>query len=100
MNCKPSACPLLNSALRSFTLVRSEDVSGSSGLGIVATGIELHDGQIVLKWERPPYATALYRDLHAMMMVHEHGGKTKVVFHQCPFSLALKKSASKKKRKS
>ena len=37
-----------------FQLRRAEDVSGSSGTGIVAEGVISNRGRVVLFWLRPP----------------------------------------------
>jgi len=91
-------CPLRQAAMRSFSLVRAEDVSGSSGTGTVAHGIELHDGQVLLKWNRPPYSTAIYRDLHSMLLVHDHGGRTEVLFHQQDARIVIAKPSRERRR--
>ena len=36
--------------MRIFSLVRHEDVSGVSGTGRVADGVEFNDGTVVLRW--------------------------------------------------
>lgn len=35
---------------RRFELVRSEDVSGASGTGVVAVGVEFPSGAVVFEW--------------------------------------------------
>jgi len=62
--------------MRSFLLVRSCDVSGVSGTGIVAEGVEFTDGTVVLHWLRRPHGTGLYASLDDMLEVHGHGGST------------------------
>jgi hypothetical protein len=37
-------------SVRLFTLDRKEDVSGTSGIGIVAEGIEFSNGKCALAW--------------------------------------------------
>ena len=62
--------------MRTFLLVRGCDVSGVSGTGIVAEGVEFTDGTVVLRWLRRPNGTGLYASLKDMLEVHGHGGLT------------------------
>lgn len=39
--------------MRTFVLRRNEDISGVSGVGIVAEGIEFSDGVVALRWLVP-----------------------------------------------
>lgn len=79
-------------AMRPFHFQRVEDESGTSGTGIVAEGVEFSDGSVVLHWfneDNPDLDTAAdgfafkpgpdgVRDT---LLVHGHGNKTHVVFH-------------------
>lgn len=61
-----------------FYLERSEDVSGTSGTGVVAEGVVFPDGQAVLWW--PNFGSiGIYKSLFDLETIHGHGGKTKVV---------------------
>jgi len=64
--------------MRLFVLVRAEDVSGVSGTGLVAEGVEFTDGTVVMRWLRRPYGVAFYASIRDVMAVHGHGGKTRV----------------------
>lgn len=65
---------------RRFVLIRDEDVSGVSGTGKVAEGVEFDNGICVVSFISPyPHANT-YFNLHVLEAVHGHGGKTKVVF--------------------
>lgn len=66
------------SRMRLFVLVRAEDVSGVSGTGVVAEGVEFTDGTVVMRWLRRPYSVAFYASIRDVMAVHGHGGKTRV----------------------
>jgi hypothetical protein len=61
-----------------FYLERDEDVSGVSGIGIVATGVVFPDGQCVLQWKNTG-SIAIYRDLDTLIEVHGHSGATRIV---------------------
>ena len=62
--------------LRTFTLRRTEDVSGVSGTGTVAEGVEFHDGQVVLSWFGHHHTLEISPSVRDIMEIHGHGGKT------------------------
>ena len=64
--------------MRAFHLVRSEDVSGISGTGIVAEGVEFHDGQCVISWFGQLHTIEVSPDIKAVEAIHGHEGRTKV----------------------
>jgi hypothetical protein len=68
------------STARRFTLVRDEDVSGTSGLGVVAEGIEWSHGKVSLHWLSQLGVVSVYDNLKTVVQVHGHDGKTKVVW--------------------
>lgn len=63
---------------RRFLLVRTEDVSGVSGVGRVAEGIQFHDGQVVVSWFGQFHTVELSPDIDTVTKIHGHGGKTVV----------------------
>lgn len=67
-------------APRVFHLVRYDDVSGVSGTGIVAQGMQARDGAIALRWCVPgmPASWNLYESLEDMLRVVGHQGRTVV----------------------
>lgn len=68
--------------MRRFELVRNEDVSGVSGTGVVAEGVEFWDGTVSMRW-RAPFArasTGFYSDVEHVEEIHGHEGATKVRF--------------------
>ena len=68
--------------VRDFHLIRTVDVSGRSGTGIVAEGVVFSDGLAVLRWLREPYALGVYASLEALISVHGHEGNTQVTFRE------------------
>ena len=68
------------STARRFVLERSEDVSGTSGTGIVAEGTEYSNGYCTVVWLSPLMIIEVAANLKVYMEVHGHGGKTKVVW--------------------
>ncbi len=81
---------------RQFALHRDVDVSGVSGTGIVATGIEFVDpadvvfpdgvvlrlppGWCRVTWHSDHPSTVLWPSVEDAMAVHGHGGATRIVW--------------------
>ena len=66
--------------MKTFKLVRTVDVSGVSGTGEVAEGVELHDGQCVLSWFGQYHTLEVSPNIESIIAIHGHNGATKVVF--------------------
>ena len=72
--------------MRGFYLVRDEDVTGISGVGIVAEGCEFSDGTTVVRWlpvgtSRPEHVrptTVVHESVDSVIGLHGHGGRTRV----------------------
>lgn len=62
-----------------FVLVRDEDLTGVSGTGIVAEGIEYSNGSVAITWLTPYRCFANYESIKALEHVHGHSGATRVV---------------------
>jgi len=65
---------------RTFTLVRSADPSGISGVGVVCEGVQYTDGSVALRWLGDHPATAVWPSLAEVLAVHGHDGATVAVF--------------------
>ncbi|WP_208719923.1 hypothetical protein [Amycolatopsis circi] len=65
---------------RLFTLERLDDVTGVSGVGVVAEGAQFFDGTVAVRWAGADASTVLWPDLDTAMRVHGHGGRTRVVW--------------------
>jgi hypothetical protein len=67
---------------RPFALVRDTDVSGVSGIGIVANGIQWPDGQAAIHWTGSAFPTTTPHPagMESVTAVHGHGGATRVVW--------------------
>ena len=63
-----------------FHLERTEDVSGVSGIGIVAQGVMFSDGTCAVRWFGQHASTAIWENVRDLMYVHGHGGRTKIVW--------------------
>lgn len=65
--------------MRRFNLVRDEDVSGVSGTGIVAEGVEFGDETVAIRWcVGPARSTVIWDDINDAELVHGHEGRTRI----------------------
>ena len=64
--------------MRRFVLWRHEDVSGVSGTGMVAEGVEFSDGRVVLRWRGSHPSFTLFKSVQDLVAVHGHQGRTEV----------------------
>lgn len=62
--------------MRRFHLVRLEDVTGVSGIGRVAEGVEFHDGRVEMSWFGPQHTSEGAPDWQTIIAIHGHGGRT------------------------
>lgn len=65
---------------RPFALERTTDVSGLSGTGRVAEGVEFVDGRVVMVWQSEQPSAALYSSIRMVERIHGHDGASRVVF--------------------
>jgi hypothetical protein len=61
-----------------FQLVRKEDVTGVSGTGVVAEGVEFSSGVVVLTWLSDWPTSVVFHDrgIDSVKAVHGHNGST------------------------
>jgi hypothetical protein len=64
--------------MRRFFLNRKADVSGVSGTGHVAEGVQFSTGTMVVHWVSPYASTNIYPNAVALEHVHGHEGKTTI----------------------
>lgn len=64
--------------MRTFNLVRKEDVSGISGTGVVAEGIEWTNGRVSMCWLGTYHIIEDVDSIHVIEAVHGHNGRTVV----------------------
>lgn len=67
---------------RPFVLVRELDVTGISGTGLVAEGVEFSDGTVALRWtsQWPTSVVFHERGIASVEAIHCHGGATKILY--------------------
>jgi hypothetical protein len=66
-------------AARLFRLVRDEDVTGVSGTGVVADGVQWPDRSVTVRW-RGEWPTVQHHDrgMDSAAHIHGHGGATRI----------------------
>jgi hypothetical protein len=66
--------------MKLYNLVRKEDVSGSSGTGIVAEIVEFEDLSCVMRWKvkDKPNSFAYYSSIEDIILIHGHEGRTTI----------------------
>lgn len=66
---------------RRFGLRRYNDISGVSGTGIVADGVQFEDGSVALRWRGKAPATAVWASIELMLVAHGHEGATVIEWY-------------------
>lgn len=67
--------------MKTFTLIRGEDVTGISGTGRVAVGWVAPSGAAVIEWQGENRSIVIWPEgLDVAMRVHGHDGRTRVVW--------------------
>lgn len=66
--------------MRFFHLERKQDISGVSGTGNVAEGVEFYDGQCVTSWHGQHHTITVFPNIKSVIDIHGHDGATEVVF--------------------
>lgn len=66
--------------MRLFDLVRDVDVTGKSGTGVVAQGVEFDDLTVAMRWVTPLRSTTLFDHVARLEAIHGHDGLTRIVW--------------------
>lgn len=74
----PRKAKALQSDMRRFVLVRNEDVSGTSGTGVVAEGVQFSNGRVSLHWISQYECVEDLANVAIVEQIHGHEGKTKI----------------------
>lgn len=77
--------------LQEFYLLRKKDVSGVSGLGVVARGIVLPSHRVVMEWSMPFESITLFQNIGEVEKIHGHEGATELILGTPPKKLMEKK---------
>ena len=62
-------------SIRRFHFVRTEDVSGVSGTGVVGEGVEFSGGKVAFTWLSHMGAVTVYDNIKTFTAIHGHEGK-------------------------
>lgn len=60
--------------MRRFKLLRKKDISGVSGTGPVAEGVQFTDGTVSLRWYGTRASTNNYSSIEDLIGIHDHIG--------------------------
>ena len=71
-----------NDGPRAFALVRTTDVSGVSGTGTVAYGVEFPDRTVALRWVGGNPTSVVFHDngMESVEAIHGHSGATQIMW--------------------
>jgi hypothetical protein len=75
--------------MRRFYLNRTDDVSGVSGVGQVARGIEFDDGSVAMQWATSHKSIGLYWSIEHVIDIHGHDGRATVDFVDEDFNIEV-----------
>jgi hypothetical protein len=64
--------------MKRFHLIRKEDVSGVSGVGIIAKGVEFDDGYVMMRWLGKFHTLEGADSIEEIQAIHGHEGRTSV----------------------
>ena len=91
--------------MKTFYLMRSEDVHGNSGTGVVAEGIIFDNGMVAMTWLSDIATVTNFRRIQDVAKLHGHEGRTVVViegnrrqkkqFQDCKDTVRVRKSTNK-----
>lgn len=60
--------------------MRHIDISGVSGPGRVADGVQFEDGQVVVSWKGKHHCVSIWPLIEDVVAIHGHEGSTEVVW--------------------
>lgn len=65
--------------MRRFHLIRTEDVTGTSGTGQIAEGVETSSDKVLMEWTcEPASSVCVYASLEDLLKIHGHEGRTTI----------------------
>ena len=70
--------------IKPLYLLRIEDINGKSGTGVVATGVQLASGRVVIEWNSIVSSINIYNSIAALEDVPSHEGRTKIIMGYHP----------------
>lgn len=97
--------------MKTFYLLRHEDLHGHSGLGVVAEGVIFDNGLVAMTWLSRWKTVTMFSGVNEVRELHSHEGRTELViegrkklgaqdlFDKCKIEARAKKSALRRKAK-
>ena len=70
----------MNDIPRRFVVERTQDISGVSGIGIVASGVVFPSGKAVMEWLTFHSSMTVFQNVDDITKIHGHGGATTIKF--------------------
>jgi hypothetical protein len=70
----------MKSNIRTFQVVRDEDVSGVSGVGVIAEGVLFSSGKVFVNWISMHKIVEMADSVAEWQAVHGHEGRTRIVW--------------------
>lgn len=70
--------------MKLFYLIRNKDISGNSGTGVVAQGVEFDNGKCAMTWLTETLTMTTFDKFSDIELLHGHGGMTEVVTENDP----------------
>lgn len=67
--------------MKTFKLLRHEDITGISGTGVVAEGVEFSKGHVVVAWLSDKPSIVIHENIENVLAIHGHGGKTELIWN-------------------
>lgn len=65
--------------LKRLHFLRIEDISHTSGCGVIADGVIFDDGKVVVHWIGEHSCINIYQSLKDVEWIHGHEGRTKII---------------------
>jgi len=62
--------------IRTFKLYRKKDISGVSGTGYVAEGVQFEDGTVVMSWLGKLHSLGIFNSINELEKIHGHEGSS------------------------
>ncbi len=67
-------------AMRIFHLHRHHDVTGITGVGIVAEGVIFTDGSCAMRWLSELTSVVIFHTVEDILAIHGHQGHTELIY--------------------
>lgn len=80
---------MTSSCIIPFYLYRNIDVSGTSGTGIVASGVIMPSGKAILEWFGEFKTDTIFESIEQVHKIHSHNSKTSIILGNYKFHEVL-----------